>query len=511
MSQAPTTINFRMSPCTRTFFSRPEGIKGMRGPVGSGKSVSMCMYIRYAADWQIPDGNGVKRSKWLILRQTYKQLKETTIKTWMDWHPTTRIWDEPPKGRLVCDSLYGDGTTVELDLLFMSMDQPNSVDSLKSLEVTGVWANEAVQMRWEYLYEAYGRTGRYPKVDELPDGSKRFYKSFGMIMDTNSPDDSHWWYRLAEERKPKGFFFIDQPPALFENIDPKTKEVWYEPNMGQRPGVPKAENIENHNEGWGYYLKQTTSGDRDLITRLLLNRYGTSLSGKPVYPEWDDNVHNAREEQVFRRGIPLFLGVDFGRTPAVILFQISRLGQVICLEEITSEDMAITQFTEELLVPLLINKYDHPRAKVICYSDPAGNDPNQIDDRTCIDVLNDHGIETEPADVKGNSFVPRREAVAKLLRERRDGKPALIVGSGCPVLRKGFNGGYHYRTVRVNTGFERVTNEPEKNEFSHIHDALQYGIFGALNGGKSLGISGTAWTGAKGTFPTDTRMGGVKI
>ena len=502
-------ITYRPSPSALAFFSRPEGIKGMRGPVGSGKSVAMCWYIRYAADWQIPDDNGVKRSKWLILRQTYKQLEETTIRTWLDWFPDTRVWDTPPKGRLVTNSIYNDGTTVELELLFMSMDRPDSEDSLKSLEVTGVWANEAVQMEWRHLFEAYGRAGRYPKADELPGGGRRYYRSFGLIMDTNSPDDSHWWYRLAEEMKPKGMFFIDQPPALFERIDPKTKAVWYEPNTGQEKGIPAAENIENHNEGWHYYLKQTASGDKDLISRLLLNRYGTSLSGKPVYPEWDDNVHFSKDDLPFLRGSALFLGTDFGRTPAVVIGQVSREGQVRCLEEVMSESMGITQFTQELLIPVLLNRYDFQRVSLFNFADPAGGDPGQVDEVTCIDVMNRFGIETVPAPVPGNSFVLRRELVSSLLRERRDGKPALVVGPRCPVLRKGFNGGYRYREIRMGGGAERVTSEPEKNLYSHIHDGLQYFTYGALRGGRSgdAGVNALC-----GTFNAGgVRFGGVKI
>ena len=40
------------------------------------------------------------------------------------------------------------------------------------------------------------------------------------------------------------------------------------------------------------------------------------------------------------------------------------------------------------------------------------------------------------------------------------------------MLRKGFNGKYQYR--RLNTSGEKYVDKPDKNEFSHIHDALQY-------------------------------------
>jgi hypothetical protein len=41
------------------------------------------------------------------------------------------------------------------------------------------------------------------------------------------------------------------------------------------------------------------------------------------------------------------------------------------------------------------------------------------------------------------------------------------------MLRKGFIGGYHFTRVQV-TGEARHRERPNKNKFSHPHDALQY-------------------------------------
>ena len=54
------------------------------------------------------------------------------------------------------------------------------------------------------------------------------------------------------------------------------------------------------------------------------------------------------------------------------------------------------------------------------------------------------------------------------------------------MLRKGFAGGYHYRRVKV-AGDERYHDEPNKNAFSHVHDALQYALSG---GGEVRALTG---------------------
>ena len=51
---------------------------------------------------------------------------------------------------------------------------------------------------------------------------------------------------------------------------------------------------------------------------------------------------------------------------------------------------------------------------------------------------------------------------------------------------KGFNGGYCYKRLRTvsGAGEERYAEGPDKsNPFTHIQDALQYGVLGATRGG----------------------------
>jgi hypothetical protein len=57
------------------------------------------------------------------------------------------------------------------------------------------------------------------------------------------------------------------------------------------------------------------------------------------------------------------------------------------------------------------------------------------------------------------------------------GRPALVIHPRCKKLRKAFNGGYCFRRVAV-SGAERFRDEPDKNEFSHVSDALQYMMVG---------------------------------
>ena len=74
----------------------------------------------------------------------------------------------------------------------------------------------------------------------------------------------------------------------------------------------------------------------------------------------------------------------------------------------------------------------------------------------------------------------RTEAVESMLNKMADGKPCFLLDNRCLNLKKGFNGGYHYR--RMQTSGERFDEKPNKNRYSHVHDALQYMLMGAGEG-----------------------------
>jgi hypothetical protein len=61
-----------------------------------------------------------------------------------------------------------------------------------------------------------------------------------------------------------------------------------------------------------------------------------------------------------------------------------------------------------------------------------------------------------------------------------EGKPAFLIDRRCQQLIKGFEGGYSYKRMEVSG--ERYADKPDKNMYSHIHDALQYLLLGAGEG-----------------------------
>jgi hypothetical protein len=467
-------------PQSLAFHQDDSFVRGLMGPVGSGKSSSCCIEIFYRALQQEPGPDKIRRSRWAAIRNTYGELKSTTIKTWCDWFDglQTMKWDTPIVSTIKIPDL-GDGTSLELEVMFLALDRPDDAGKLRSLELTGAWMNEASELEKTVLDMCTQRVGRYPS---LRVGGPSWT---GIIMDTNPPDDDSWWYKLAEEEKPDGYAFFKQAGGLFKVMDKGS------PDFGKYKPNPEAENIKNLKDGYNYYYRQLAGKTEDYIRVFVCGQYGTTMDGKPVYPEWNDKIHVSDKPLEALRGYPLVLGFDFGLTPACIIGQMSPRGQALILDELVSEDMGIRQFYSEVVVPFLNWKY--PNFRVDAVGDPAGVNRSQTDEKTCFEELASQGLVCEPAD--SNEFVARREAVAYFLQRLTSSGPGMLVDPGCKTLIKGFRGGYRYERLKA-SGPARHKDRPTKDRFSHPHDALQYlsmRLRGNLNPVREMPVQQVAW------------------
>lgn len=414
--------------------------------------------------------------------QTYNELVSTTIKTFREWFKEpicTYRADKPLSARIKMP--LNDGTTMDCEIIFLACDRVEDTGKFRSLELTGVWINEASEIQDVKIVDVLdGRTGRYPKKWKNAEGKKVGGPDWwGIIMDTNAPDDEHWWYHKAEVERPENWKFFYQPPAVLLAPGSTPDKPKYVPNEGQNPKIPEAENIDNIPVGWRYYIDQIPGKPYEYVKVFLMAQYGTVAYGKPVFPEYSDMVHylpNKTDENgkmldtVIYRGLPIRLGWDFGvRHSACVLAQLSPRGQLRVIEEILGVDIGVRTFARDVVVPKLKNFY--PDMKVISRGDPAGRQRAASDESTCLDILRQEGIETLPCPT--NSFKARRESVAYFLSKMIDGEPGFALGSKCPVLRKGFLGRYYFRKV-TSSREEIYAGDPEKNEFSHSADALQY-------------------------------------
>lgn len=449
------------SPTGERFISSIGFVDLVMGPYGSGKS-TMCAQriVRHAANmpyWH----NGRRKARWAVVRNTSGELVSTTLQTWLTWFGDLGDIRKRQKPLLTYEHMFNDGNgIIELDLIFIALDRPDDVRKIKSLELTGVYLNELSELPQNVLSHFKGRVnGRFPSRSfcAIPHWS-------GIIADTNPPDEDHWIYRDFETEASQNYTVFHQPSGLLEDKDGLKRDA-----NGAYIQNTDADNVINLSGD--YYPKLAEKQSEGFIKVYCCGRYGLVESGKRVYPEYNDDIHSVSKIDAIQ-GDPLYLGWDFGLTPACVVVQITARGQVLILKEYAAEDIGIKTFAKNIVIPSIA--LDFPYNKIgESEGDPAGAAGDQImEELSCIGELNALGIRTNAAST--NDPDVRINSVRYFLNLMVDGRPAFLLSrEGCPILRKGFMSGYHFKRMSI-SGDERYQDKPNKNKYSHPHDALQY-------------------------------------
>jgi len=455
-------------PVGRSFIRSDAFVAGIMGPIGSGKSVCCVMKLVRNLQKQKRQKDGWVRRRTAVVRNTYAELRTTTIKTWHQWIPQSygHYRDTSPPTHHIVDS----ANKVDWEVIFIALDRPDDVRKLLSLELSDAWINEAREVPKAVLDGLTGRVGRFPRREEGGCTDPQ------IMMDTNPPDSDHWWYRNAEEPTPEDV----ENNALLEE---KLREIgslradqnlfdWFRQPGGRSPN---AENLQNLDPG--YYLKASAGKKAEWIKVYVDGDYGFVMDGRVVYPEYSDVVHC--KAFTYNQRILLHIGMDFGLTPAAVFAQQMPSGQWRKCSEVVTERAGVIRFAR-LVKDHIAQRY--PNFKIGSMTgDPAGNAANGGDEeeRTTFQLLEAHGLKVEPA--RSNAPTLRIEAVRDPMTRLIDGEPGLLVHPDCRVLRKGYMGGYHYRRMQVG-GEEKYQDVPNKNMYSHVCDADQYLMIGAGEG-----------------------------
>lgn len=428
-------IDYTPTKTCKEFMASDSKMRVLMGPVGSGKSVASCFEVIRRASQQAPNKQGIRKSRVAIVRETARQLQDTTIKTFLDWFPTG-----------VCGNFMRTTKTfffkvgdVECEVMFRALDDADDVANLNSLELTFAWFNECRDIHPDIMDAMSKRIGRFPSAK---DGGPSW---FGMWGDTNPPTMDTWWYYQMEGLDSK------------DGVSPNDNgwQVFKQPSGRS----PHAENIENLPEG--YY---DTQGRSDEYVRVYVDgEYGLSSAGQPVYKYFRPDYHIAGQtlRPIINGVRPIVIGMDLGLTPAAVIGQQDPRGRTLILDEAVSFDMGIQRFVRTILKPLIFERFSGAPVMIIC--DPAGIQRAQTDERSAVDIIKAEGLRVMPA--KTNSVSARLSSVDDYLMRQVDGDAAFLLDPKCTQLKAAMMGGYR---------FHKKNGNIEKNKHSHVAEALQY-------------------------------------
>ena len=433
---------YECGPVAQKFHAdKTSRVKLLIGPFGTGKT-SSCAYdtIEMQSDRVLPI-RGIKRSRFAVVRNTYPELKDTTIKTYFDWFPehVFGIYSKTEKKYTV----KYDGK--EIEILFRALDNPDDVKNLLSLELTGAHVDECREIHEDIIKVLLGRIGRYPSMKDTG-GVNPFLSPPQLDLSSNYPSTEHWMYRDFVKAPVDGY-------AIYE--------------QGQ---------LENkHNLRPNYYedLERDYANRPDLLRTLVRGTWGVTVRGKQVYPtEFQRHRHVARMSMVPHEVTIIIVGWDnTGLSPAISLSHISNTGQWRIFHEFCFDDTGIQDATEAFIIWSNLNLHADCTYRHI--GDPAGKNRDSVKKSPAMYIAEkaiDYGKTIEIEDGL-QTFKIRRESVANRLVKTINGEPAVLIDPSCTRIIDGFEGGYAYPEIG-NSGVYR--SDPIKNMYSHIHDSLQY-------------------------------------
>jgi hypothetical protein len=377
----------------------------------------------------------------VVVRNSYRQLLDTTIKTFHDWFPP-KVFGE----WRVTDHTYfiTKFPGVHLEVMFRALDRPDQVSNLLSLEVTGAWFNEVREIPKAIIEAMDARIGRYPSKR---DGGPTWH---GIIMDTNPPDEDSYLYKMFEKIRPDSWEMFKQPSGLSAHAE-NTKNI----------------PVKN------YYQNLAKGKDAMYIRIYIHGQYGYLAMGDPVFASFNDNYHMAPHILEPIKSLPLYVGVDFSIV-GFLIGQLTPLGQLRIIDELVSEGlMGIRQFCLNQLLPLLRTKYFG--MSISGFGDMSGLNRVPTDESTCFEILHSRDIGLDgivPAPT--NALPARIDPVEHFLLKSWKGEPGLLISPNCKILRKAMNGGYFYEKEKKSNRPEENKLVPCKNYSSHIADALEY-------------------------------------
>ena len=455
------SVDYTPTPTGKAVIESQKKYTFIVGPVGGAKTTACLFKIIYQAKLQRANpADGIRYSRFAVIRSTNRQLFDTTLKSFFDWFPpgVAGEWQATQKTFIF---RFDD---VHCEVMFRPLDGPSDVSNVLSLELTGAMFDEFVEIPREIVDAVQSRCGRYPSP-------KRGGCSWAGCWGASNPGtQDSWWYEwLYNEWPEESGGLAEQEEVLNFFVQPSGFS-------------PNAENLPNL-RGWdektktsSYYVELAKGKTPEWVKQFIEVQWGYSQRGKPVYKMFKTDLHVAKQPLKYNPHLPVVMGFDAGLTPAAAFFQQDSFGRLLLLAELVSENMGAQRFCREKVKPLLKRMF--PDARLIVYADPATKQRAQTDEKTVASVLEKElGVRVKPT--KSNDLASRLGAVDGFLTQLTEAGPALLIDPSCKNAIAGFSNGYRYA---INT--KGVTADtPEKNSYSHLADAIQYGCQGITDEG----------------------------
>ena len=447
-------------PTVAGFMNSSAFCRLIMGPVGSGKSTGCLMEVIKRAQQQTPGPDGVRRTRFAIVRATLQQIKLTVLKEFYTWvAPVTDF-------KVSESTIHLKWRDIVSEIHLIPLDDERDQQRLLSAQLTGIWCNEFPEIDPGLFPAMAGRVGRYPP--SAAGGASWF----GIIADGNFPTEGGEWHELLELNRPVDWDVWKQPGGLTTGAENLGNLLQTPTTIGLRVDDPV-----RIAQGRTYYERLARQHSPAWRRRYVDAEYGDDPSGTAVYKETFKLHWHVTDELAPNPGLPIIIGQDFGRNPWSLLCQLDSKGRLLVLEEVPGDTGLELHLRQNLRPAMAQERYmGHP---VMVVGDPSGRHRDSLYEETAFDLLSRAGFNAVPAPT--NDIDPRIRAVESFLIGSSNAGPAILIDKRrCPVLVRGFTGGYRFAHTRH--GQAKPTPDKDNGDYSHPHDDLQYVACSVQNG-----------------------------
>ena len=136
------SISYTAPPTLAKFMKSEAFGRVAMGPVGSGKTTSCVIELLRRAMAQTKAPDGYRYTRFAIVRQTLKQLKDTVLKDCQSWLQGLGEW------RVSENTFHLDFSDVKSEWIFIPLENAEDQARLLSMQLTGSWLSECIEMNF---------------------------------------------------------------------------------------------------------------------------------------------------------------------------------------------------------------------------------------------------------------------------------------------------------------------------------------------------------------------------
>jgi hypothetical protein len=338
-------------------------------------------------------------------------------------------------------------------VLFRAVRDESLEEFVRGLETTAWWFPEMDTMPAEDLLSlASNRVGRYPEPDDRPEYGEGMKPAYAGVWGRRQ--------RAGDRRLvPQALSGSQQAPR-------------HRPVLQPDAFSGNAENMHNLRKIRPDYYPNLASTMEDYdVGRLLRCKPGWSRNGKPVHDEFDETIHVANAALDPDPAKLVEIAADTGNTlqPGILFAQAGWAGDIRVMAEVAPKGQQMDLDEQGAIIRRIFETRfaargcKHARITVDPSAAAKMTQNRQISYAQYLQAAT--GIEVQLAPT--NDIAQRRTAVDTLLK--RKAGLGLTIDPDCVGLIEALAGGYRFKK-----NGNVYQPQPEKNDHSHIADAMQY-------------------------------------